>query len=91
MRLPAGGAELRLAWPGCKIGPGFLKAAAARVGGTHGCTHLRELLQQMGTTAFQTIKPAKARQAMLDEGTASPEPTATMRGWPRPWAARRRS
>ena len=57
---------------GLKIGPGFLKAAAARVGGTHGCTHLRELLQQMGTTAFQTIKPAKARQAMLDEGTASP-------------------
>jgi hypothetical protein len=57
---------------GLTIGPGFLKAAAARVGGTHGCTHLRELLQQMGTAAFQTIKPARARQAMMDEGTTAP-------------------
>ena len=39
---------------GLRIGPGFLRAAAERVGGTHGCTHLRELLQQMATVAFQT-------------------------------------
>ena len=40
---------------GLRIGRGFLRAAAERVGDTHGCTHLRELLQQIGTTAFQTI------------------------------------
>ena len=26
----------------------------------------------MGTAAFQTIKPARARQAMMDEGTTAP-------------------
>ncbi len=47
---------------GLSIRPGFLKEAAKRVGGTVGCTHLRELLQQVATTAFQTINPAKARR-----------------------------
>jgi hypothetical protein len=47
---------------GLTIKPGFLKEAAKRVGGTAGCTHLRELLQQMATTAFQTINPARARR-----------------------------
>ena len=47
---------------GLKIGRGFLKAANLRIGGTHGCTHLRELLQQMATTAFQTINPHRAKQ-----------------------------
>ncbi len=39
---------------GLKIGKGFLKAASLRVGGVEGCTHLRELLQPVATTAFQT-------------------------------------
>jgi hypothetical protein len=39
---------------GLRIKPGFLKEAAKRIGGPHGCTHLRELLQQMATTAYQT-------------------------------------
>jgi len=47
---------------GLQIKPGFLKEAAKRVGGTVGCTHLRELLQQMATTAYQTIDPARARR-----------------------------
>ncbi len=47
---------------GIQIRPGFLRAAAERVGGTHGCTHLRELLQQMATVAFQTIQPLRARR-----------------------------
>ena len=46
---------------GLQIKPGFLKEAARRVGGTLGCTHLRELLQQMATTAYQTIDPARAQ------------------------------
>ena len=40
---------------GIKVGPGFVRACNERVGGVHGCTHLRELLQQMATVAFQTM------------------------------------
>lgn len=40
---------------GLRVGRGFIKAANERVGGVHGCTHLRELLQQMATVAFQTL------------------------------------
>ena len=47
---------------GLRIGRGFLRAAAERVGGVHGCTHLRELLQQLGTVAFQTLYPVRARK-----------------------------
>ncbi len=47
---------------GLQIKPGFLKEAAKRIGGTAGCTHLRELLQQMATTAYQTIDPARAKR-----------------------------
>jgi Protein of unknown function (DUF2889) len=46
---------------GLRIGKGFLKAVAERVGGTEGCVHLRELLAQMATVAFQTIGPLRAR------------------------------
>jgi hypothetical protein len=39
---------------GLRIEAGFLKQAMARVGGGQGCTHLRELLQQVGTVFVQT-------------------------------------
>jgi hypothetical protein len=55
---------------GMRIKAGFLREATHVVGGTVGCTHLRELLQQMATTAFQTINPAKARREMAAEGVA---------------------
>lgn len=63
---------------GLRIKPGFLRDAAARIGGTAGCTHLRELLQQMGTTAHQTVFSARADQEAeklrAETGTAlSPE------------------
>jgi hypothetical protein len=48
---------------GLRIGRGFLRAATERVGGTHGCTHLRELLQQIATVAFQTVYPVRAERA----------------------------
>jgi DUF2889 family protein len=47
-----------------------LKEAAKRIGGTHGCTHLRELLQQMATTAYQTIDPARAKREADAAGEA---------------------
>ena len=53
---------------GLRIKAGFLKEANHLVGGTTGCTHLRELLQQMATTAFQTINPAEVRREMRAEG-----------------------
>jgi len=53
---------------GLTIKAGFLREAGRVVGGTVGCTHLRELLQQMATVAFQTINPAKARREMKDAG-----------------------
>lgn len=57
---------------GMRIKAGFLREANHVVGGTVGCTHLRELLQQMATTAFQTINPAKARREMQAKGIADP-------------------
>ena len=42
---------------GLTIGRGFMRAVAERVGGVHGCTHLRELMQPMATVAFQTNFP----------------------------------
>ncbi len=51
---------------GIRIGRGFLRAAAERVGGVHGCTHLRELLQQMATVAFQTLYPVLAKRERPD-------------------------
>lgn len=59
---------------GMQIKPGFLRAAAQKVGGTVGCTHLRELLQQMATTAFQTINAEKARLELAAEGVADEVP-----------------
>ena len=46
---------------GLTIGRGFIKAANERIGGVKGCTHLRELLGQMGTVALQSLM--KERQA----------------------------
>ena len=64
---------------GLKIGPGFNRAVHERVGGIKGCTHLREVLAQMATVAFQTLYPVRARkerEARLANG-ASGEPPAT--------------
>jgi Protein of unknown function (DUF2889) len=54
---------------GLRIKAGFLREANHLVGGIVGCTHLRELLQQMATTAFQTVSPAKVRREMQQQGT----------------------
>lgn len=63
---------------GVSIGPGFNRAVKERVGGALGCTHLRELLAQMATVAFQTIGPVRwrkaraAREAAISRGEAPP-------------------
>jgi hypothetical protein len=40
---------------GAKIGGGWRRAVNEAVGGTKGCTHLRELLMPAATVAFQTL------------------------------------
>lgn len=40
---------------GRRIGPGWRSAVNEAVGGTRGCTHVRELLFPMATVAFQTM------------------------------------
>jgi hypothetical protein len=66
------GAESFAGLAGLTIRSGFLKAANERVGGTAGCTHLRELLQQMATVAFQTTAVAREKSAdpQSDAGAA---------------------
>jgi hypothetical protein len=54
---------------GLKIGPGFVRAVNERVGGIHGCTHLREVIGQMGTVAFQTLYPVR-RQREREQAAA---------------------
>ena len=57
---------------GIRIGNGFMRAVAERVGGTHGCTHLRELLQPMATVAFQTLYSMMAKRAQAEPGRKPP-------------------
>jgi hypothetical protein len=40
---------------GCTMGPGWRKVINEHVGGTQGCTHLREMLFNMATAAYQTL------------------------------------
>jgi len=40
---------------GRRVGPGWRSAVNECVGGTRGCTHVRELLFPMATVAFQTM------------------------------------
>lgn len=61
-----GGAETFGRLAGLTIRAGFLKEANARIGGVAGCTHIRELLQQMATVAIQTTYVLPARQRRDD-------------------------
>ena len=47
---------------GLSIQVGFLRAANEKMRGTLGCTHLRELLQQMATVAYQTMFPVRTKR-----------------------------
>lgn len=55
---------------GLRIGRGFLRAAGERVGGVAGCTHLRELLQQLGTTAIQTLYAVRVHKEEAEDAEA---------------------
>lgn len=53
---------------GIRIGAGWRREINKRVGGTLGCTHLRELLGPMATAAVQTIVPIKERKETAPAG-----------------------
>jgi len=40
---------------GQRMGPGWRKVINEHIGGTEGCTHLREMLFNMATAAYQTL------------------------------------
>lgn len=45
---------------GCTLGRGWRKAIEQNLGGIQGCTHLRELLYNLATAAFQTLSSSFA-------------------------------
>lgn len=67
-----------VALKGLKIGPGFNRAVQERVGGIIGCTHLREMLGQMATVAYQTlVGQRKKKVAALVAEKRRPPPLGT--------------
>ncbi len=50
---------------GCTMGRGWRQAIEKNLGGVNGCTHLRELLFNMATAAFQTIPAYREHQKRL--------------------------
>jgi hypothetical protein len=47
---------------GVTMGPGWRQAIERELGGIRGCTHLRELLFNLATAAYQTVFPYRERQ-----------------------------
>jgi hypothetical protein len=56
------------------MGPGWRKVINQHVGGTEGCTHLREMLFNMATAAYQTLPSGQWQRREL-AGQPHPEMT----------------
>ena len=56
---------------GIKIEPGWLKKIKEKIPANQGCTHLTEMLQQIGTTAFQGVFGLKLASKLNQESTKS--------------------
>ena len=59
---------------GQTMGPGWRKIINEHIGGTQGCTHLRELLFNMATAAYQTLPSGQWHRRAL-AGQPHPEIT----------------
>lgn len=57
---------------GCSMTSGWRKAVQTRLGGVASCTHLRELLNNMATAAFQTLSKALSETVPSDPDRAPP-------------------
>jgi hypothetical protein len=56
---------------GVRLGPGWRQAIEKALGGVRGCTHLRELLFNMATAAYQAVFPWRERERRLAGVTPS--------------------
>ena len=85
---------------GLKIGAGWRREIAARVGGVNGCTHLVELLGPLGTTAYQATNRARQARAAGQPLTRKPyqlnschiykdDSPATLDRWPQFYTGKR--
>lgn len=62
---------------GVNLGKGWRKAISEKLAGTDGCTHLKELLNAIGSAAYQTMAPIlRARVAESAESAKGVEPKA---------------
>jgi hypothetical protein len=59
---------------GCRMGRGWRKTIDEKIGGTAGCTHLREMLFNMATAAFQTLPSGQWHRR---ERQGQPQPAIT--------------
>ncbi len=60
---------------GLNLGKGWRKAISEKLAGTDGCTHLKELLNTIGSAAYQTMAPIRrARIAKSAESADGVEP-----------------
>jgi hypothetical protein len=62
---------------GASIGPGWRQAIEKALGGVRGCTHLRELLFNLATAAYQTVYPYQQHlrdQAGVPKGSVTQPP-----------------
>ena len=53
----------------CRLWPGWHAAIERNLGGIRGCTHLRELLFNMATAAYQTVVSYREHLSVLDTGS----------------------
>jgi hypothetical protein len=72
----SGGKDPMQKMVGATMGPGWRQAIEQALGGTKGCTHLRELLFNLATAAYQTVFPylERERHAAGDVRTAGEQP-----------------
>lgn len=70
---------------GVRIGPGWLRAARERIKATAGCTHISEMLQEIGTTAMQGMfgRSNRARARGKEDKRISHSVINTCFGWRR--------
>jgi len=57
---------------GLQISGGFMRQVRERVGVTHGCTHLIEMMSYIATTAFQTMNPTWEEIALKNPAREKP-------------------
>lgn len=58
---------------GIRIGPGWMREVRKRAGGKEGCTHILEMLAQIGTTAFQTMVAKRNRESENNPSSGEPQ------------------